>query len=81
MTSSENGFLKSTSFSAGLPTYDRATKPKNLAATGHTYVPSNSYGLRDVVVPRNLIGKFMSLAEKNTANNIETCGVLCGKLV
>lgn len=68
-------------FSPELPSYDRATKPKNLGGIGKNYLPSNVYGLRDVVVPNNLIGKFMTLAEENTARNVETCGILCGKLV
>ncbi len=25
--------------------------------------------------------KFLNLAQRNTTNNIETCGILCGKLV
>ncbi|KAJ8264385.1 hypothetical protein GJAV_G00148550 [Gymnothorax javanicus] len=37
-------------------------------------------GLRRVVVPRDLINKFLALADANTSRGIETCGVLCGKL-
>lgn len=36
--------------------------------------------LRPVHVPQCLISKFMQLAAKNTQNNLETCGVLAGKL-
>lgn len=38
-------------------------------------------GLRRVVIPRDLTYKFLLLADSNTARGIETCGVLCGKLV
>lgn len=38
-------------------------------------------GLRHIVVPRNLCPEFLQLASANTAKGIETCGVLCGKLV
>lgn len=38
-------------------------------------------GLRHIVVPRNLCSEFLQLASANTAKGIETCGVLCGKLV
>jgi STAM-binding protein len=37
--------------------------------------------LRDVVVPSRLMGKFMNLAQQNTNQNIETCGILAGTLV
>ncbi|CAG0903544.1 unnamed protein product [Darwinula stevensoni] len=36
--------------------------------------------VRRVVLPSALIPRFMSLAEKNTKANKETCGVLAGKL-
>lgn len=38
-------------------------------------------GLRRVVVPRDLTYRFLLLADSNTARGIETCGVLCGRLV
>lgn len=38
-------------------------------------------GLRQVVVPRDLTYRFLLLANSNTAKGIETCGVLCGRLV
>jgi hypothetical protein len=45
--------------------------------------PSNhsKMGLRDVIVPSKLMGKFMSLAQQNTDLNVETCGILAGTLV
>lgn len=38
-------------------------------------------GLRRVVIPRDLTYRFLLLANSNTARGIETCGVLCGRLV
>ena len=38
-------------------------------------------GLRCVVLSRDLCHRFLLLAESNTVRGIETCGILCGKLV
>lgn len=38
-------------------------------------------GLRCVVLSRDLCHKFLLLAESNTVRGVETCGILCGKLV
>ena len=54
---------------------DRATKPSS-----NNSLYSGSGGLRKLVVPNMLMAKFMSIAERNTSSNIETCGVLTGKL-
>ncbi|XP_078485939.1 STAM-binding protein-like A [Ciona intestinalis] len=40
----------------------------------------NKYGLRTILSPADLPTKFMQLAHGNTSRNIETCGVLFGKL-
>ncbi|XP_069680632.1 STAM-binding protein [Periplaneta americana] len=59
-----------------LPTVDRSTKPASLLSPSiHSKV-----GLRDVVIPSRLMGKFMNLAQRNTNQNIETCGILAGTL-
>lgn len=34
-----------------------------------------------MVIPRDLTYRFLLLSESNTARGIETCGVLCGRLV
>ena len=52
---------------------DRATKPS-------VSLYSGSGGLRRLIVPNILMAKFLSIADKNTSANIETCGVLTGKL-
>lgn len=36
--------------------------------------------LRQVVIPKDTMTKFLLLAKKNTANNVETCGILVGRL-
>lgn len=38
-------------------------------------------GLRHVAVPERLCPQFLQLASANTARGVETCGILCGKLV
>lgn len=52
------------------PTVDRSLKP------------STSYngGLRQVVVPKDTMYRFLMLVNANTAKNIETCGILAGRL-
>ena len=42
---------------------------------------SSAANLRPLFVPAILREKFASLSERNTERNIETCGVLCGKMV
>uniref|UniRef100_A0A8C6LBW5 STAM binding protein like 1 n=1 Tax=Nothobranchius furzeri TaxID=105023 RepID=A0A8C6LBW5_NOTFU len=37
-------------------------------------------GLRRVVIPRDLMYRFLLLANSNTSRGIETCGILCGRL-
>uniref|UniRef100_A0A336MJ09 CSON001880 protein n=1 Tax=Culicoides sonorensis TaxID=179676 RepID=A0A336MJ09_CULSO len=53
------------------PSIDRSLKPSTSLIEGE---------LRTVVVPSAIIDKFLLLASTNTKNNIETCGVLAGKL-
>ncbi|XP_038060911.1 STAM-binding protein-like A [Patiria miniata] len=57
---------------------DRSTKPSNLLSS----VPSskNRYGMRDLFVPVDTVERFLSIANLNTAKNLETCGILAGKL-
>ncbi|NXA43853.1 STABP protein, partial [Eudromia elegans] len=60
------------------PAVDRSLKPSALGS------PGNSAGmdaLRQVVVPRELCHKFLQLADANTVRGVETCGILCGKLM
>lgn len=39
-----------------------------------------SIGMREVVIPSMLMGRFLDLAQPNTNRNIETCGILAGSL-
>lgn len=52
------------------PTIDRSLKPST----------SYSGGLRMVVVPKDTMYRFLMRVADNTAKNIETCGILAGKL-
>ncbi|NXD31489.1 STABP protein, partial [Spelaeornis formosus] len=62
----------------GPPAVDRSLKP---AALGSTETPAGVDVLRQVIVPRELCQKFLQLADANTARGVETCGILCGKLM
>lgn len=62
---------------------DRSIKPggkksHHFMSVGDT---SNSYGLRGVQVPTELMVKFLNIAQSNTLQNLETGGFLFGKLV
>ncbi|NWS50285.1 STABP protein, partial [Probosciger aterrimus] len=60
------------------PVVDRSLKPNALGST------ENNAGmsiLRQVIVPRELCEKFLQLADANTVRGVETCGILCGKLM
>ncbi|XP_014116991.1 PREDICTED: STAM-binding protein isoform X2 [Pseudopodoces humilis] len=60
------------------PVVDRSLKPSALGST------ENNAGvdvLRQVIVPRELCHKFLQLADANTVRGVETCGILCGKLM
>ncbi|KAK4881390.1 hypothetical protein RN001_004709 [Aquatica leii] len=59
-----------------IPIIDRATKP----STGFSDSQVSRPGLRTVVTPAKVMTHFLTLSQKNTFNNIETCGILAGKL-
>uniref|UniRef100_A0A8C6LF73 STAM binding protein like 1 n=1 Tax=Nothobranchius furzeri TaxID=105023 RepID=A0A8C6LF73_NOTFU len=50
--------------------------------TAHLFVCAGQRveGLRRVVIPRDLMYRFLLLANSNTSRGIETCGILCGRL-
>lgn len=62
-----------TTHAAHIPSFDRAKKPS-------FYSESTSSMLRTVVVPSEIMNKFLMLARKNTMSNVETCGLLAGEL-
>lgn len=47
----------------------------------YSWLAQLAEALRGVILPRDLCHKFLLLAEANTVRGIETCGILCGKLV
>lgn len=58
------------------PGVDRSTKP----STYNSYNSSLYGALKQITVPSKMLDLFLQLAQKNTSNNIETCGILAGKL-
>ncbi|XP_064618537.1 STAM-binding protein-like A isoform X2 [Lineus longissimus] len=64
----------------GRPSIDRSKKPSLDHFTSVGQQGSNKYGFKDVIVPANLMVKFVNLARPNTERNVETCGILAGKL-
>ncbi|NXU54855.1 STABP protein, partial [Turnix velox] len=66
------------SFSSKPPVVDRSLKPSTL---GSTETNASMDVLRQVIVPRELCQKFLQLADANTVRGVETCGILCGKLM
>ncbi|XP_023616390.1 STAM-binding protein isoform X2 [Myotis yumanensis] len=59
------------------PVVDRSLKPGTL----HSSETPTIDGLRHMVVPGRLCPQFLQLAGANTARGVETCGILCGKLM
>lgn len=59
-----------------VPTYDRSKKPSSSSLTENY----DTNGLRTVLVPSKVMTLFQNLAQSNTKKNIETCGILAGKL-
>ncbi|XP_077161039.1 STAM-binding protein [Paroedura picta] len=60
------------------PIVDRSLKP---GALGSPESHATIEGLRHIIVPRELCHKFLQLADANTVRGVETCGILCGKLM
>uniref|UniRef100_A0A8C0X9T4 MPN domain-containing protein n=2 Tax=Castor canadensis TaxID=51338 RepID=A0A8C0X9T4_CASCN len=60
------------------PVVDRSLKPGALSYSES--IPTID-GLRHVVVPGRLCPQFLQLASANTTRGVETCGILCGKLM
>ncbi|CAN0436489.1 unnamed protein product [Lampetra fluviatilis] len=58
----------------GPPAVDRSCKPASLVSPARD-------NERKVVVPSNLCEKFLAQVSENTARAVETCGILCGRMV
>ncbi|KRT80196.1 hypothetical protein AMK59_7059 [Oryctes borbonicus] len=57
------------------PSIDRSNKPSSILSS------TLKAGLRTVKIPGKVMTTFLLLAQRNTMNNIETCGILAGSLV
>ncbi|GAB0097660.1 STAM-binding protein [Sergentomyia squamirostris] len=57
---------------SGRPNFDRNLKPSSSSLLDGT--------LRTVVVPIDTMSSFLELAKANTLSNVETCGILAGRL-
>ncbi|XP_042371290.1 STAM-binding protein-like A, partial [Plectropomus leopardus] len=64
---------------SGPPTFDRSLKPGSLTSPGNNNTMVDA--LRQLAVPAELCRSFLRLAEANTSRAVETCGILCGRLV
>ncbi|XP_034006829.1 LOW QUALITY PROTEIN: AMSH-like protease [Trematomus bernacchii] len=63
------------------PIRNRPPAPVSQSNGSLAAVHSRVEGLRQVLVPRDLTSRFLLLAESNTARGLETCGILCGRLM
>eukprot|EP00057_Strongylocentrotus_purpuratus_P032761 XP_788766.1 PREDICTED: STAM-binding protein-like A [Strongylocentrotus purpuratus] len=57
---------------------DRTNKPAQMLGIASS--TSNLHGLRDLFIPADTMERFLVLASHNTQRNLETCGILAGKL-
>lgn len=62
-----------------IPVVNRNQKPDILRQDSSSSISSLD-GNRLVIIPSDLTSKFLQLASSNTAKNLETCGILTGKL-
>ncbi|XP_069562055.1 STAM-binding protein-like A [Brachyistius frenatus] len=62
-----------------LPSFDRSLKPGSIISPGNNNAMVDA--LRQLAVPAELCRSFLRLAEANTSRSVETCGILCGKLM
>lgn len=56
------------------PSFDRSIKP-------HRFITSISTGIRPLVIPAELAQTFLRHVQLNTSKNVESCGLLTGKIV
>lgn len=72
-----NSLLLPSSPGTATPSFDRNTKPSSLLSPS---IASKPLALRTVIIPSRLMPSFLNISHRNTSNNVETCGVLAGKL-
>lgn len=78
LPTSPGGTPNHVSQTSPLPAFDRSLKPSVPVSAGHSALVN---GLRQLFVPAELCQRFLKLADANTARAVETCGILCGKLM
>lgn len=61
-------------YETGIPMVDRSNKPHGLFSL------DKNEGFRKIIVPGALTLRFLELAKSNTERNIETCGILAGRI-
>ena len=66
-----------------LPPQNASTSPRKKNEFISTTVAGDGYNmngteLRSVLYPMNIVKQFVDIAEPNTRNRTETCGILCG---
>lgn len=54
--------------------------PLNDETTQHQSLPIGKYNLRNLIIPSNVADEFLKVAQSNTNRNVETCGILAGRL-
>ena len=65
----------SSATAAARPLVDRSLKPHDPSSR------ASFYNFRPISIPVDLTLVFLRCAESNTQRNVETCGILAGKLV
>lgn len=61
------------------PSIDRSLKPISTFGVSDNQ-STNPYNWRTLVLPNSIFDRFLKYAQPNTDKNIETCGILCGKI-
>ncbi|KAL6591170.1 Mov34-domain-containing protein [Neocallimastix californiae] len=64
----------------GPTTNNNSNNSVNVNNTNEAGNISSTSHLRKIFVPTHLTEKFLEVAKENTEQNLETCGILCGKL-
>ncbi|KAJ3258286.1 hypothetical protein HK103_003767 [Boothiomyces macroporosus] len=62
------------------PTVQDTPPPVPTKPVQETMVSPTGGPLRTVTLPESLVSHFLQISAKNTKNNLETCGILCGIL-
>jgi len=66
---------------ANVPSLPPVLAPSSQMPATYAPVSANLNGLKEVVVPLDIVREFLRIAELNTSIKIETCAILAGKLI